>query len=96
MDHIDGWDELAQKQIREGFVSRETDPNFAGLVAEAKAQGFEPAPLDVLLVRGNEGELYRWKGRVWRRCEQQITKTQSRPVAPCAPRGAADDPSEGV
>jgi hypothetical protein len=37
--------------------------------------------------------LARHAGETW---DQATDKTQARPVAPCAPCGAADDPSEGV
>ncbi len=31
-----------------------------------------------------------------RHAGETMSKTEKRPQAPCAPRGAADDPSEGV
>lgn len=37
--------------------------------------------------------LARHAGETW---GTATDKTQARPVAPCAPRGAADDPSEGM
>ena len=37
--------------------------------------------------------LARHAGETW---GKTMGKTQTRPVAPCAPRGAADDTSEGV
>ena len=37
--------------------------------------------------------LARHAGETWGKA---MDKTQTRPQAPCAPRGAADDPSEGV
>lgn len=65
MDAIDGWKAYEERQIREGFATREADPDFPRLVAKAKARGFEPAPLSALLATGNNDDLYTWQGRVW-------------------------------
>jgi hypothetical protein len=56
--------------IREGFATRDTDPNYPELVAEAAARGFDPAPLWMLLDGGGHNDvLYPWRGRVWVRRE---------------------------
>ncbi|MBW7896557.1 MAG: hypothetical protein H3C27_15725 [Opitutaceae bacterium] len=72
MDAIDGWRTYEERQIREGFATRETDPNFPRLVANAKARGFEPAPLSALLATGNNNDLYTWQGRVWVKCKEEL------------------------
>lgn len=71
IDAIDCWKAYEEKHIREGFASREADPNFPRLVAKARARGFEPAPLSALLATGNNDDLYTWQGRVWVKCKEE-------------------------
>ena len=65
IEAIDMWREYEDADIRAGHATRETDPRYPSLVIEAKARGFEPAPLSALLASGNNDELYTWRGRVW-------------------------------
>lgn len=63
------WEMMWQKRIRESYESRSDDPDYPALVAEAKARGYEPAPLNMLLFDGYESELYGWRGRLWIKSE---------------------------
>jgi hypothetical protein len=76
--------------IRDGFATRETDPNYPALVAKAAARGFEPAPLWMLLDDGRHNDvLYPWRGRVWVRRELN----EAANAALCGPsRGQTDEP----
>jgi hypothetical protein len=65
MESTSAWVTYEGNKIREGFASRETDPDYPALVEQARVGGFVPAPLNALLATGNERELYTWRGRVW-------------------------------
>ncbi|TNC80832.1 MAG: hypothetical protein C9356_11960 [Oleiphilus sp.] len=71
MEHaIDPWKAYEDKQITESYDAYVSSPHYAGLVEEARAKGYKPAPLWMLLARpAYAAVIYKWKGGCWVRLD---------------------------
>jgi len=59
------WDSYIDQRLRDDRAVRDPASEYSGLLAEARSNGFEPAPLSAILNLERSQGIYAWRGRLW-------------------------------